>query len=83
MHDGRTNRYTLELHGRRYTLHPLSPIQVADISQQVRDLEEKRKKERKGKAEEWDYRRRGENQVAKRQGVLTSGTYPRESFNSH
>ncbi|XP_047249952.1 uncharacterized protein LOC124885744 [Capsicum annuum] len=46
-HGRRTNQYSFELNGRKFTLHPLSPSQVNELHQQMRELKEKGKKAKK------------------------------------
>lgn len=43
-HNGRTNKYSLEHGGRKFTLLPLSPSQVSELHQQLRELKEKGKR---------------------------------------
>ncbi|PHT31206.1 hypothetical protein CQW23_27543 [Capsicum baccatum] len=44
--DGKTNRYFLKLNGRKFTLHPLSPLQVNETHQRLRELKDKERKVR-------------------------------------
>ncbi|PHT36657.1 hypothetical protein CQW23_24357 [Capsicum baccatum] len=53
-HDGRTNRYSFELNGQKFTLHSLLPSQVNECHKKLRELKEKwdeegEKKRLKGK----------------------------------
>ena len=50
-HDGRTNRYSLEMDGRKVTLYPLLPSQVNELHQKMRELKEKGKKPKNGEKE--------------------------------
>nr|XP_016513473.1 PREDICTED: uncharacterized protein LOC107830442 [Nicotiana tabacum] len=50
-HDGRKNRYSLELNGKKYTLASLSPSQVFENQKRLREIMEKQRGEKKSELE--------------------------------
>ncbi|XP_059291460.1 uncharacterized protein LOC132044941 [Lycium ferocissimum] len=50
-HDGRKNRYSLELNGKKYTLAPLTPSQVFEDQKRLRESMGKQRGQKKGELE--------------------------------
>ncbi|XP_060182724.1 uncharacterized protein LOC132612628, partial [Lycium barbarum] len=56
-HDGRKNRYSLELNGKKYTLAPLTPSQVFEDQKRLRESMGKQRGQKKGKKESFGERK--------------------------
>ncbi|XP_070011622.1 uncharacterized protein, partial [Nicotiana sylvestris] len=66
-HDGRKNRYSLELNGRKFTLAPLSPSQVFEDQKRLRETMGKPRGEIKSELEEKE-KKEGQELEKKRDG---------------
>ncbi|XP_070028896.1 uncharacterized protein [Nicotiana sylvestris] len=77
-HDGRKNRYSLELNGKKYTLASLSPSQVFENQKRLREIMEKQRGEKKSELEGKEKKEGQELEKKERWKVLVSGKRQRK-----